>query len=1046
MLPTYFLTKQNFAMRKFLFGILFFVPLSMFAQKKISGKITDQNGSALSFANVQEKGASNTVSSDENGLYSITVQNDNAVLIFSSAEFVLQEVKVGNRSTINVQLLRSTNLDEVVVTAFGVKKDKRSLGYSAQEVKAEELAISKQSNILNAMQGKISGVQINSTGGAPGQGVSILIRGVKSLGPGGNQPLFVIDGVVMDNSTNLVGQQAGLRGMSNRAADINPDDIETVTVLKGGAATALYGQAGSDGVVLITTKSGKAGKIQVSVTSSYGIDQVNKFPEVQNKYTQGYTGVYDSISFWPSWGPTIAEAKALDPTHPDKLFNHYGRGYQNGNQTRTSVSLSGGTENAIFSSSLSYFKQEGTIPFTDYKNISARINGTFKMGNKLKFNPSLYYINSGGYRYNADRYNESLTYWSPRWDVKDYKTPEGTMKTYENNNPIYGAYTNRFKDDVNRLIGNMNWEYSPSKWLDINYRLGIDESNDMRTYTAPGPKGIVGERPYEDNGLGFVYEYRIRNRLINSNLSASLKKDWTSKIGTQLRLGTETRAEYYNRVTAEGDELDIPDLLTLNNTKIRTASEYVEKYRIVSFYGELTANYDNFLFFTATGRNDQTSTLAPGNNSYFYPSFSLAGVFSDKIKLPEWWSYGKLRASWAQIGKDYEPYNLNTYYSSYVLSSTGQVLWTRDNTKGDDGLKPERTTTLEIGAELQFLKNRIGLDVTWYKLNSKDQIIPVAISPTTGYTATVINAGEIENKGLEITLTGSPIQKKDFSWEVNLNYTANRNKVLSIKEGLTELVIADQFGYAGATVTMKYVPGQSAGILYGTSYFRYYNGLTDDGVTVQKNLPYIIASTGSNRGFPVRDAKQRMLGNVQPKWIGGIVNSFRYKNLGLSFQFDAQQGMYKYNQLSNFMAAFGIAKYTEDRNTPQTYAGVLSDGTPNTAIVYSGQGVMPDGRNYGAGYYRNVFRGISENFVEDASWIRLRNVTVSYTIPKTIIKSALFKETTVSFTGNNLWLITDYSGYDPESSSFSSGSTATGFAGFTYPAMRSFIFSLNLKF
>ncbi|MBP9104591.1 MAG: SusC/RagA family TonB-linked outer membrane protein [Chitinophagaceae bacterium] len=1034
-------------MKKMLILFLLVLPVSLLAQQTVTGKVTDEKSNPIAFASIQEKGKSNTVIADANGAFTITVQNGNAVLIITSAEFLSQEIKVNNQAIVNGQLKSSGNLDEVVVTAFGVKKQKRSLGYSTQEVKAEDLAISQQPNLLNALQGKVSGVQINSGGGAPGQGASILIRGVKSLGPGkNNQPLFVIDGVIMDNSTNLVGQQAELRGMSNRAADLNPDDIESVSVLKGGAASALYGQAGSNGVVIITTKSGKAGKIQVGVTATYGIDQVNKFPDVQSKYTQGYTGSYDSVSFWPVWGPTIAEAKAIDPSHPDQIFDQYARGYQNGNQFRTNVNMSGGSENAIFSSSLSYFKQEGTIPFTDYRNISARINATIKVGSKITFNPSVYYISSGGYRYNADRYNESLTYWSPRWDVMDYVKPDGTMKTYGNNNPIYGASTNRFKDDVNRMIASMHWTYSPFKWLDFDYRLGLDQANDLRTYTAPGPLGLVGERTYEDNGLGFVYEYRIRNRILNSNLSALLKHDWSKKFETTLRLGTSSRDEYYNRVTAEGDELDIPTLLSLNNTKIRYNSEYLEKYRIASFYGELTAAWDNFLFLTVTERNDRTSALAPGNNSYFYPSVSLAGVFSDKIKLPSWWSYGKVRASWAQIGKDYDPYSLNTYYSSYVVSSTGQVLWTRDDQKGDASLQPERTTTLEIGTELRFLKNRLGVDFSWYKLNSRDQIIPVSISPTTGYTSTVINAGEIENKGIELTLTGKPITNKNFTWDINLNYTANRSKVLSITDELKEIVIGSQYGYASATVTMKYVPGQSVGTLYGASYLRYYNGKADDGITLQKDLPYIIATTGSNRGFPVRDGTQRNLGNVQPKWIGGIVNSFRYKQFGLSFQFDTQQGMYKYNQLGNFMAAFGIAKYTEDRDTPQTYDGVYADGTVNTMVVYSGQGTKPDGRNYGASYYRNVYRGVSENFVEDASWIRLRNLTMSYQLPKTALGKSFIKDATISVTGNNLWLSTDFSGFDPESSSFSAGSNMSGFAGFSYPAMRSYMLSLNLKF
>ena len=1018
-------------MRKLYSLLLLFLPLSLLAQRQVTGTVSNENGEPVALASVLQKGTNNGTTTGDDGRFSITVTGSNPVLVISYVGYETQEVAVGDQNSLTVSLQSLGNLGEVVVTAFGVKKQKRSLGYSTQEVKGADLAIAKQPNLINALQGKVAGVQINSGGGAPGQGATILIRGIKSLNPGkNNQPLFVIDGVIMDNSTSVVGQQAELRGMSNRAADLNPDDVETITVLKGGAATALYGQAGSNGVVIITTKSGKAGRLQIGVTSTYGLDQVNKFPDVQSKYTMGYVGTtsrvpeYDPNSFWPNWGPTVEQAKQIDPTHPDNLYNHYSRGYQNGNQFRTTVNMSGGTESALLGASLSYFKQQGTIPFTDYKNISARLNGTFKFSNKLKFNPSLYFINSGGYRYNADRYNESLTYWAPRWDVMDYITPEGTMKTYGNNNPVYGAATNRFKDDVNRIIGNMAWTYSPFGWLDIDYRLGLDFYADFRRYTAPGPKGVAGEIPYEDNGLGFVNEYRIQNRILNSNLIATFKRNWTSKLNTTLRAGNDVRDQYYNRLSAEGDELDIPDLLTLNNTKIRTNSQYIEKYRIVSVFGELTVDYDNFLFLTGTARNDWTSTLAPGNNSYFYPSVSLAAVFSDKIKLPDWWSYGKVRASWAQIGKDATPYDINTYYGSYVLSSSGQVLWTRSDAKGEATLKPERTTTLEIGTELRFLNNRLGLDFSWYKLNSRDQILPVAISPTTGFTSIITNAGEIQNKGVEISLNATPISNRDFSWDVNLNYTRNKNEVVSIREDLTELVVASQFGYASSTVTMKYVPGYPVGNLYGRSYLRYYGNKTDDGISLYGDLPIVIASTGSNAGFPVIDTKQRILGNSQPKWIGGIVNSFRYKQFGLSFQFDAQQGMYKYNQLGNFMAAFGIAKYTEDRETPQVFDGVLSDGSPNTQVVYTGQGKMPDGRDYGNGFYRNIFRGSSENFVEDASWVRLRNVSISYRVPASVLGKTFIKDASLTLTGNNLILFTDFSGYDPESSSFNAGSNA----------------------
>ncbi|MGZ8523777.1 MAG: SusC/RagA family TonB-linked outer membrane protein, partial [Chitinophagaceae bacterium] len=827
--------------------------------------------------------------------------------------------------------------------------------------------------------------------------------------------------------------------------DINPDDIESISVLRGGAATALYGQAGSNGVVLINTKTAKVGKLNVNFTSTYGIDEVNKFPDVQTKYTQGFGGVYDAASFWPTWGPTIEAAKALDPTHPDKIYDHYAQGYQQGNQFKNSITLSGGTEKALLSSSLSYFKQKGAIPFSDYKNISARVGGQFKFGDKFKFNPSIFFINSGGLRVNADRFNESLTYWSPRWSAKDYIKPDGTMKAYlaGNNNPIYGTYSNRYKDDVNRVIGNVAMTYSPFKFLDIDYKLGMDYYADFRRHTGPGPLGLVDEIAHEDNGLGFVDEYRISNRILNSILMASFKKDWTDKFNTTLRAGNEVRDIKYGRLTSSGSELDVPDLLTLNNAKVRSTSQFDQLYRIVSAYGALTLSWDNFLFLDVTGRNEWTSTLASPNNSFFYPSASISYVFSDQFKMPSWLSFGKVRASLAAVGKDTDPYQTNVYYGSSVITSSSQVAWTRSDAKGIEALKPERTQTFEIGTEMRFFSNRLGLDFSWYKLNSREQILPVSVSPTSGFTTFIINAGEIENKGVELSLNGSPFRSKDFNWDVTLNFSANKNKVLSLNEGLTEIVGGSQFGYAGSTASVKYVPGYAVGNIYGTTFQRYYGSKTDDGVTVQKDLPIVI---GAN-GFPVRDVTQRLLGNSQPKWIGGLTNTLSYKNFTLSFLWETQQGFERYNQLGNFEAAFGIAKYTENRNDIKVFEGVRADGTPNTKPVWLGQGTGPDGVNYGsAGYYRAVYRGITENFVEDASWIRLRNLSLGYTIPGKLLKKGIIKGATVTFTGNNLALITDYTGFDPESSSTSAGSNVDAFSGFTYPALRSYLVSLNINF
>lgn len=641
------------------------IPLFVFSQsKQVSGTVTDDKGKPLASASVLEKGTTNGTLTNEQGAFTITVQSVNAVLVISYAGMQSMEVPIGSQNNYSVSLRPSGQMNEVLVTALGIRREKRALGYSAQEISGDALSQTKQTNIVNALRGQVAGVQINSGGGAPGQGTRIIIRGIKSLDPNkDNQPLFVIDGIIMDNSTNTVSSAGALRGLSNRAADINPDDVESISILRGGAATALYGQAGSNGVVVITTKSAKAGKMRIAFTNTYGIDEVNKFPEVQTKFSQGFVGTtsrvpeYDPTTIFSAWGPTVEEVKRIDPTQRDFLYDHYARGYQRGSQFRSSLNISGGTEAALLTSSFSYFKQNGTIPNSDYQNISARVGGQFKYG-KLRITPSVNFINSGGLRVNADRFNEQLTYWSPRVDVRDYIKPDGTMKGYRDN-PIYGTYVNQFRDNVNRLIGNIAVSLSPFSWFDLDYRGGMDYYADFRRQAGRGPLGIPGELHYSDNGAGFVDEYRISNRILTSNLIGTFKKDWGTKFNTVLRLGNEVRATKYNRLTSNGSDLDIPTLLSLNNAKTRTTTQYLEDYRIVSAFGDLTLSYNSFIYLNLTGRNEWSSTLDPEFNSFFYPSASLSYIFSENFKLPVWFSYGKLRASYAEIGKDANPYDNN---------------------------------------------------------------------------------------------------------------------------------------------------------------------------------------------------------------------------------------------------------------------------------------------------------------------------------------------------------------------------------------------------
>jgi hypothetical protein len=654
------------------------------------------------------------------------------------------------------------------------------------------------------------------------------------------------------------------------------------------------------------------------------------------------------------------------------------------------------------------------------------------------------YTNSGGYRYDADRFGESLAYFSPRWDVKDYQNPDGTQLWRGTNNPIYGAATNRLKDNVNRFVGGIALTYSPLSWLNFNYRVGGDIYTDNRFRTAPGLRGVPNERSY-DNGEGFVGEYNIQYRALNATFIATASTKLAKDLNGTLRVGHEILDRKTSSKGVLGSKLGMYDWFNLRNASVLEASDNSSQYRLMGIFGEATIDYKNYLFLSLTGRNDVTSSLLKPNNSFFYPSVSLGYVFSEHIPLPEFISYGKARVSYAKIGKDAIPYSTGTGYSAYAFFPAGVTGFTRASLLGDPELRPEFTNTWEGGLEMNFLNNRAGFDVTFYHSVSKDQILNMNVSSTTGYVKAAVNSGSMRNKGIELILRGTPVKTKAFQWDASLNFSANRNRILSIREGLTEIPYGGPSGgYLNSPVTMKLIPGEAYGNIYGTHYKRYYGSDKEDPVRTDKGRPIVI---GAN-GFPVLApvSSQKLLGNSQPDWVGGMTNSFSYKGLTLSTLIDARWGMERFNRLENFFVAFGIADYTADRRSYKVFEGVLADGTPNTKQVWLDQATGPDGVNYGEGYYRNIYRAISEPFVQDASWIRLRSASLSYALPAKWLPKKVIRNVMLSVTGNNLILITDYYGLDPESVSADSGSNVDGASGFTYPAARSVLFSINVGF
>lgn len=1017
----------------FVLMLLFHLPV-MAQDRTVTGQVTTQGeGMPLPGVNVIVDGTTRGAVTDMDGEYRITVPPD-ATLIFSSLGFETREVVVGNQTVINVALQEDLEgLDEVVVTSFGIEKEVKSLGYSVQEVSSEEITRTKQPNIVSALQGQAAGVQITNAGGAPGQSARIIIRGVNSLDPNAdNQPLFVIDGVPIDNSTT---ESAGTpRGLSNRAADLNPNDIESLNVLKGAAATALYGVRAANGAVIITTKKGRAGDVRINFNTSVGLEDINQFPNIQEVYGQGFSGEYDPNNFWPNWGPSMEEINQIDP---DVVFHDIWRdAFRTGVQYDNNVSISGGNEKATFYGSLGNLDHEGIMPFSNWERTSAKLSGEVIFSEKFRFSGNINYSISGGNRVPHDRFMERMVYWAPNHDVRDYINPDGTMKTYQNTNPLYDARFSTFEDEVNRTIGSFRFTYSPVEWLDVNYIVGTDFFSDDRTEITPGPLGIDGEIPLSSEG--FIRETRISSRDINSNLFLTFKKQWGDRFNSTLRVGNDIFERDFERLDATGEDFVIPRFYDLSYTSRVSNEQDKRKRRLVGVYGDLMLEYDDMLFLNLTARNDWTSTLPIGNNSFFYPSVNFSFVFTEAFEAPAFLSFGKIRASWAEVGKDTDPYQIGQTYESPGVPLNGQVRFTRFSRFGDPELKPERTTAIELGTDLRFLQNRLGLDLTWYKSNSKDQIIPVPVSEAAGFSTFITNAGEIENKGVEFILRGTPVRNEDFRWEISLNAAYNQNEVVSIREGIDEIVVGSQFGYVGSTVTMILREGEPYGNIFGSSYERY--GADPDNMYLNDNLPVVI---GEN-GFPVRNANQLVLGNAVPKWIGGLRNDFTYKGLDLSFLIDFRTGVEQYNQYDNFFSAFGISEYTLDRNDTRVFPGVLEDGTSNTQQVWLGQGVGPDGRDYGAGFYRNTYRAVSENFVHDASFIKLRNITLGYNFQDNVLEVLPFRSARISVAANNIILYTPWDGFDPESFSAGAGGNAIGFTGLGYPGVQSFFFSLNL--
>ena len=1015
-----------------------------FAQGTVSGTVTDrETGERLIGVNVIIPALNIGDATNVDGefmLDGVPAGQHNIEATFVGFTTVRRTINVtdGQETTVNIEMsVAASELDELVVTAFGVQRERRALGYSIQDVSAEDITRAGSNNLLNALQGQVSGVQINRGGGGAGQGSQIFIRGFTSLDPSAdNQPLFVIDGVPIDNSTQESFGRA--RGMSNRGIDINPNDIESVSVLKSAPATALYGVRAANGAVIITTKQGAPGDVQVNFSTSVGRQDIINTPNYQSEFGPGFGFASAPDGFWPSWGAPFSETPELE------YFNNWVNSMRTGITNDNSISVSGGTQSATFFTSVSNSYNRGVIPNNDWNRTSVRASGELFKG-PLTVRASANYINSGGSRVPFINFMERLSYWNTSADVTDWRFDDGTMRSDSRDgrgtgrNPVYDANTNTYNDDVNRIIGNIRASYQLADWISLDYLIGIDTYSDERTEIEPGPLGLENEFTWSGVG-GFREETRINSRELSSNISLNINRDLTEDFGMSLRVGNDIFDRETDLVRARGINFVVPGFSHFSNARDLDIAQRFTQRRLIGVYGDLNIDWRDIAYLNITGRNDWTSTLAEDNRSFFYPSVSLGFVFSDLFDMPDWVTYGKLRASYAEVGKDAPPYSIQSvFFAPSIYPLNDQTGFSKGATIATPDLRPERTVSNEIGFDLRFLDNRVGLDLTLYQANSKDMIIPVPVSNATGSARFITNAGEIQNRGIELTLRGTPVQTRDLQWNVTSNFTVNRNEVVSIRDGVDAIFLGNIAAYINRPF-MQLVPGQSYGAIWGTSYARF--GADPESQVLDSNAPVLI---GEN-GFPVINSTPLIVGDALPDWTMNIFNQFNYRNWDFSFNIDFVIGVDKYNKLDQWDSAFGHTEKTLNRTDYVVFDGVLADGSPNTRRVWLGQGVDPEeGINYGAGYHRNYYRVAVEQSVEDASYIKLRTVTLGYSLPQSMIDRLPLRSARASVTADNILLWTPWSQYDPEAF-VSSGSNLIGLVDLAYPGTRSLMFSLNFSF
>lgn len=1055
--------------------------LSLQAQKELSGILTDADGPLIG-ATIMVEGTTLGTVTDFDGKFSLTVPEDAKNLIFTYTGYEGVTMPIGTTDIFEVELKESSiALGEVVVTALGVKREKKALGYAVQDIKAEQIAETRSTNVVNGLSGKVAGLQI-SAGNVPGGGSQVTIRGNSSI-LGNNQPLYVIDGVPMegDFAAPTGGDAANNNVYGGGISEISPDNIESITVLKGANAAALYGSRAANGVILVTTKSGKGTDgLTVSYAGSYTTERPFVTPQFQNTYGGGtgritwyadgrnggvatddraldqYLSVYPNgpqvgtAGVDESWGAPMdgrmvrtwwsgQEIAPLVPV-PDSWDNFWVEG-QTLNNT---ISISNNYGSGNFRFSFGNVDQTGILYNNDYKRNNFRLNLEQELAPKLKVRVSTEYIKSGSENRQQPVLWELAT-WHHRHDdwglLRDYEqfmdvhiTRDGDEYPYANWQHSFAM--NRFYEqtyltdanDKDRFLGNVAFTYEFTPALNLMVRGGTDLWTDTR-------RSVTRNERIKSNTerTQSFFEDVHRRQETNLDFILSYNDYFGENLSITAQFGGNHRTNYYKRNYVGVNDATINGLYNVaNNASPNTNLSRIEEKEVNSFFGAVSLGYKNFLYLDVTGRNDWSSTLPVENNSYFYPSFSLSGVITDALKMnSKILSYAKIRAGWAQVGSDTDPYRLTQVFDPTTSWNPTTPLFTEQGTIASTGLRPERTTGKEIGTDLRFLGGRIGLDVTLYEQTTTDQIISVAVSRATGYESKLLNAGKIRNRGVEIVLNGSVIDNPKFGWDVSLNYARNRNTVMELftDENGNELETIVLHSRRGLSLEAR--KGMPFGTLFGSGYERVEGGEFDGQVVYQD-------------GIPVKDPDLKILGNTTPDWIGGINNSFRIGPVTISALIDAKIGGDIAEESSSIAHQTGVAPLTEiGREEGVIGNGVMNIGDAENPEYVTNDVVAPT---------RNVVGALSVRFANegaifDASYVKLREASIRYQLPtKVTDRLGFIRGASISIIGRNLaMLYSNHENIDPEFNIYG-GNLQGALFYTTIPSTRSLGVNLNLTF